>query len=187
MLEAESTKPRTLHRSQISEWRRDNRHISTGYRPEKANYYEVFASLTFLHNESCNVYTHLTGALILPFAATLFMRLLSRTQTLDVSGTDYFMCGIFFWCAECCLIFSTTYHLVGFHSHEVEQFWHRMDLLGIVIVTVGTFVSGIYYIFPCEPILRNLHWAIVRPFWAVFASPRSPSLPAAYSIKIESS
>ncbi|KAK8012223.1 hypothetical protein PG989_000483 [Apiospora arundinis] len=36
-----------------------------------------------------------------------------------------------------------------------------MDLLGIVIVTVGTFSSGIYYLFFCEAGLQRLHWAIV--------------------------
>jgi adiponectin receptor len=74
---------------------------------------------------------------------------------------DYAMFGIFFLSAECCLVFSTTYHLVGSHSHDVEQFWLRVDLLGIVIVTVGTFVPGIYYAFTCQPRLQNLHWTIV--------------------------
>jgi len=36
-----------------------------------------------------------------------------------------------------------------------------MDLLGIVILTVATFIPGIYYIFICEPGLQKLHWAIV--------------------------
>ena len=51
----------------------------------------------------------------------------------------YVMFRIFFCCAEGCLIFSATSHLVGPHSPAVEEFWHQMDLLGIVIVTVGTF------------------------------------------------
>jgi hypothetical protein len=36
-----------------------------------------------------------------------------------------------------------------------------MDLLGIVIVTTGTFVPSIYYAFPCHPILQRLYWTIV--------------------------
>ncbi|KAI1821704.1 hemolysin-III protein [Xylaria intraflava] len=156
-----TTGSRTVTWGEISEWQRDNKYILSGYRPEKADYLEILASLTFLHNETCNVYTHLVGALLLPLIATVFMRALSGPQFLNVSGTDYIMFGIFFWCAECCLVFSATYHLVGPHSHEVERFWHRMDLLGIVIVTVGTFIPGIYYIFACEPGLQKLHWAIV--------------------------
>ncbi|KAJ5242225.1 uncharacterized protein N7469_000552, partial [Penicillium citrinum] len=131
------------------------------YRPENANYLDIITSLTFLHNETCNVYTHLIGALLLPFIATASLRILSEPQFFNVSGTDYIMFQIFFWSAESCLVFSTLYHLLGPHSHGVEQFWHRMDLLGIVVVTVGTFIPGIYYIFNCEPRLQKLHWAII--------------------------
>lgn len=58
----------------------------------------------------------------------------------------------------------TLYHLMQPHSHHAEQFWHGLDLLGIIIVTVGTFSSGIYYyMFFCEASLQELHWAIVSP------------------------
>ena len=154
---------RTVAWNEVSEWQLDNAFILSGYRPEKADYLATFTSLTFLHNETCNVYTHLIGALLLPLVAIAFLRGLQGPQLLSVSGTDYFIFGIFFSCAECCLVFSAGYHLMGSHSHEVEQFWHGMDLLGIVIVTVATFVSGIYYVFFCEPNLQKLHWAIVSP------------------------
>lgn len=142
--EASTTRPmaeaRTVTWHDISEWQRDNKYILSGYRPAKANYLEILTSLRFLRNETCDVYTHLVGALLLPLIATAFMRILSEPQFLNVSGTDYVMLGIFFWCAECCLIFSAMYHLMGSHSHDVKQFWHRVDLLGIVVVTVGTFI-----------------------------------------------
>lgn len=156
-----TAKARTVTWHEISKWQRGNKYILSGYRPEKADYLETFTSLTFLHNETCNMYTHLVGALLLPFIATTFMRVLSEPQFLNVSGTDYVMFGLFFWCAECCLIFSATYHLMESHSYNTERFWHQIDLLGIVIATMGTFIPGIYYIFTCEPSLQNLHWTIV--------------------------
>jgi adiponectin receptor len=152
---------RTVRWHETSEWQRDNKYILSGYRPEKADYKEVLTSLTFLHNETCNVYTHMIGALLLPLIAFTVIKTLSQPQFFYVSRSDYIVFGIFFCCAEACLIFSTIYHLVGSQSHEVEQIWLRMDLLGIVIVTVGTFVPGIYYVFTCEPGLQKLHWAIV--------------------------
>lgn len=154
-------KARTVTWKQISEWQFDNKYILSGYRPEKANYLEILTSLTFLHNETCNVYTHLIGALVLPLVAGTFLRYLAEPQFLNVSSMDYTMFGIYFWCAEICLVLSALYHLMQPHSHDVEQFWHGMDLLGIVIVTVGTFSSGIYYVFFCEASLQKLHWAIV--------------------------
>lgn len=152
---------RTVSWHEVSNWQQDNKYILTGYRPAKADYLEVLTSLTFLHNETCNVYTHLIGALLLPFFAISFMRILSEPRFFDVSRTDYIVFGFFFFCAECCLLFSALYHLLQVHSHGAEQFWHRMDLLGIVIVTVGTFIPGIYYVFTCDPGMQKLHWTIV--------------------------
>jgi hypothetical protein len=77
---------------------------------------------------------------------------------------DYAMFGIYFWCSEVCLILSALYHLMQPHSYQVEQFWHGMDLLGIVFLTMGTLFSGIYYVFFCEAALQKLHWAMVRIF-----------------------
>lgn len=155
------TPARTVTWQEISEWHLDNKYILSGYRRETADYLDILSSLTFLHNETCNVYTHLVGAVLLPLVATAFLRFLAEPQFLNVSSMDYTIFGIYFWCAEICLVLSALYHLLQPHSHVVELFWHGMDLLGIVIVTVGTFSSGIYYVFFCEASLQKLHWAIV--------------------------
>ncbi len=70
-------------------------YLLSGYRPEKADYLEIPTSLTFLHHETCNVYTHLVGALLLQLVATAFM---------PVLNTDSVMFGLFFWCVECSLL-----------------------------------------------------------------------------------
>lgn len=54
---------RTVTWEEIHEWQRDNKYIRRGYRPGTANFLKILTSLTFLHNETCNVYTHLIGAL----------------------------------------------------------------------------------------------------------------------------
>lgn len=153
-------KPQTVTWNDIPAWQRDNEYILTGYRPS-TSYAATLSSLTFLHNETCNIYTHLLGALILLFIALFFLRHLSNLESPTVSATDYLMFLIFFSSAKFCLLCSTAFHLLGAHSQPAEQFWHRMDLLGIVGVTVGTFVPGIYYVFGCEPSLQHLHWSIV--------------------------
>ena len=147
---------RTVTRLEAAEWQVDNNYILSAYRPEKADYLEILTSLTFLHNETCNVYTHLIGSVLLPFFATVVLRYLVAPQFRDVSSMDYAMFGLYFWCADVCLVLSALFHLMQSHSHNVEQFWHGMDLLGIVIVTVGTFSSGIYYVFFCEASLQKL-------------------------------
>lgn len=156
------SRPRTVVWEEAPEWQQDNEYILTGYRPGNTSYSRCFRSLINAHNETCNIYTHLIGALILPFVAINTFQALSKPRFPNVSGMDYVTLGTFFFSAEYCLVFSTAFHLVGCHSRTVEQFWLRMDLLGIVAVTVGTSVPGIYYVFACEPSLQRLHWSVVR-------------------------
>lgn len=113
---------RTVKWHEVPEWQIDNKHILSGYRPANADYLGVFTSLTFLHNETCNVYTHLIGALLLPLLTIAFMRVLSDPRFLNVSEADYIMFGLYFVVAEACLLFSATYHLMQDHSQEVEEF-----------------------------------------------------------------
>ncbi|KAI1012459.1 hypothetical protein LB504_013139 [Fusarium proliferatum] len=172
--------PRTVTQHDIPEWRQDNKYILAGYRPLDANYLQVVKSLTFLHNETCNVYTHLIGAILLPFFATTRFQHIYWSQYIDAPRTDFIMFSVFFCSAESCLIFSAVYHLIGSYSREVEQFWHRVDLLGIVIVTTGTLIPSIYYIFICEPMLQKIHWTIVC-YWHHINTPsalRVTSLPS---------
>ncbi|KAJ9413526.1 hemolysin-III related-domain-containing protein [Fusarium oxysporum] len=156
-----SPEPRTVALHDIPQWRQGNKYILAGYRPMKANYPQVIKSLSFLHNETWNVYTHLIGAVLLPPYATAILRTISGPQYIDVTRIDFIMFNIFFCSAESCLSSSAVYHLIGSHSHEAELLWHRRDLIGIVILTVGTFIPGIYYIFYCDPILQKIHWIIV--------------------------
>jgi adiponectin receptor len=152
---------KTVTSREASEWQVGNKYILSGYRKANADYGEVLISLTFLHNETCSIYTHLIGALLLPLAATLLTFSLDESRFLDAASTDYAVLGLYFMCAETCLIFSTLYHLMLSHSQHLEVFWLSMDMLGIVIMIVATLFSGIYFGFPCEPRLRNLHLAIV--------------------------
>lgn len=53
-----------------------------------ADYKDIFLNLTFLHNETCNIYTHLIGArLVLPVAC-IYMRILLEPQYHNVLATD---------------------------------------------------------------------------------------------------
>lgn len=71
---------RTVTWEEAHEWQRDNKYVRRGYRPGTANLPDLFASMTFLHNETCNVYTHLIGAILMPLLAPIYMRVLSDTR-----------------------------------------------------------------------------------------------------------
>ena len=46
-------------------------------------------------------------------------------------------------------------------AHSLDL-WARIDYVGIIILMLGDFVSGIYMAFYCEPILQNTYWTMVR-------------------------
>src|ERR1700742_3578432 len=54
---------RLLHWDELPLWQRDNHHIHTGYRPASNSFAVSFHSLTYVHNETVNIYTHLLPAL----------------------------------------------------------------------------------------------------------------------------
>lgn len=62
---------RTFTRDDVEKWQCDNTYIHSGYRSKG----EVLVSLTFTHNETCNVYTHLIGALTLTVIAVASIRI----------------------------------------------------------------------------------------------------------------
>lgn len=163
-ISSSSRRPDLLHWDQTQEWSRDNKYIRSGYRPEKPDYKDIFISLTYLHNETCNIYTHLIGAILVWPIAYIYMRIMPLPEYNNVLPADYIMFVIFFASCEFCLLSSAIYHLMQPHSHEVEQFWHRMDLIGIAVIIAGTFIAAIYYFFICQPVFQIIHWVIVRDF-----------------------
>ncbi|CAK7563673.1 MAG: hypothetical protein SEPTF4163_001547 [Sporothrix epigloea] len=48
----------------LPDWRRDNAYILTGYRPTSHSYMASLGSVLGIHNESVNIWTHLSGALV---------------------------------------------------------------------------------------------------------------------------
>src|SRR5437588_9882969 len=41
------------------------------------------------------------------------------------------------------------------------KLWLQLDFVGVVILTLGGFVSGIYVGFYCDPALQKLYWSMV--------------------------
>jgi adiponectin receptor len=142
---------------EIQGWLRDNDFIRTGYRLEKPDYEDIFLNLTYVHNETCNIYTYLIGAILVWPIAYIYMRIMPKPQYDNILLANYVMFIIFFFSCEFCLLPSATYYLMQPHSHKVEQFWHRMDPTGIVVIIAGTFAAAIYYFFICQTIFQLLH------------------------------
>jgi len=47
------------------------------------------------------------------------------------------------------------------HSYKVSSLWLRIDYVGILILILGSFFSGIFVGFYCEPSLQRLYWSMI--------------------------
>lgn len=122
-----------------------------------------FRSWSYIHNESVNIYSHLIPAVAFLLGEWYIQYyLISRYS--NITCADFFIFSFFLLTAVICLALSTTYHTLMNHSYKVEQLWLRLDLIGIVVLTLGDFVSGIYMVFWCEPLERKIYWSMVSRY-----------------------
>lgn len=145
---------------QLPRWHQDNEFILHGYRPISGSSRLSFRSWSYIHNESVNIYSHLIPAVIFLLGEWYILQYMTSRYS-DITGVDIFIISFFLLTAVICLGLSTTYHTLMNHSSEVEQLWLRLDLVGIVVLTLGDFVSGIYMVFWCEPLERKIYWSMV--------------------------
>lgn len=150
----------TLLWDEIPQWMRDNQYIQAGYRPQSNSYSKSASSITYLHNESVNIWTHLIGAaLSMIVALVLYSTIRPRYQMATSEDVTVFSC--FFLGCMVCLGMSATYHTILNHSDIVARFGQRLDHIGIVVLIWGSFVPSIYYGFAAEPGLRRVYWSMV--------------------------
>jgi adiponectin receptor len=163
---AASSPRRVVARHEAPLWLQDNEYIHTGFRLPSYSYLGSFASLTYLHNETVNIYSHLIGAILLPGIGVLLQRYIIKSHRYKTAGRgDLIVFGIFFVGAIACLTMSATYHALSNHSPRVHDVWLRLDVSGIAVLTAATFVPGVYYGFYCEPLLQKIYWTMVCHGW----------------------
>lgn len=154
-------RPPLVSYNQIPEWYRDNEYIRHGYRPVSESASRSFASWFYMHNETLNIYTHMLPAVyFLISTGSLLSHLRMKYENMTFLDACVFI--FFLAMATTCLGLSTIYHTLLNHSQSVETIWLRLDLSGIVFLTLGDLLSGIYMVFWCEPVLRNSYWAMVQ-------------------------
>lgn len=150
-------------------WQQDNHYIISGYRPASNSFQKSFASLSYLHNESVNIYSHLLGGISFSIVGVLLYRMLvPRYETAGRGDILAFAC--FFAGAALCLGMSGTYHTISNHSHLVARFGNKLDYVGIVFLITGSFIPSVFYGFYCHPQLQELYWTMVRTLAMLYIS-----------------
>ncbi|CAL3963564.1 hypothetical protein PZA11_001146 [Diplocarpon coronariae] len=144
----------------LPSWQQDNHYIHSGYRPASASFKKSFASLSYLHNESVNIYSHFLGALAFSVAGVMiYTAVKPRYETATLS--DILAFGCFFLGAAVCLGMSGTYHTISNHSPVVSKFGNKLDYVGIVFMITGSFIPSIFYGFYCHPHLQEFYWTMI--------------------------
>ncbi|KAK6529720.1 hypothetical protein TWF281_008883 [Arthrobotrys megalospora] len=157
---------RLLSFQEIPDWHKDNEFILHGYRPEFKSARACFNSLYYLHNETVNIYTHLIPAALTILAEGFFFQYLDKYYP-KATKADHIIFAFFILTAVICYLISSTYHTMMCHSEHISHLWLRVDFVGIVILTLGDFVSGIYLVFYCEPRLQKIYWSMILSLGAV--------------------
>lgn len=149
-----------LRYEQIPAWHQDNEYILSGYRPESNSTYLCFASWACVHNETANIFTHFIPSVVSLACQAIIAWFLASHYPKSTVG-DRIIFAFFFLTASICLGMSATYHTLMNHSASVSNLWLRLDYVGIIILTLGDFVSGIYLVFFCEPTLQKIYWSMI--------------------------
>ena len=133
------------HFDDLPEWQKDNEYIHNGYVRETNSYKEIMKSLTYLHNESVNIYTHLLPGI---FCLLLILGVLEHKtmpKYITTSSLDYMVINFFFFGVIFCFSMSASFHCFKAHSERVSIFGNKLDYLGIVFLIISSMVSIMYY------------------------------------------
>lgn len=84
-----------------------------------------------------------------------------RVRYPNAGTSNYVIFAFFLLTAVICLGVSAMYHTFTNHSAHISDLWLRIDFVGIIVLMLGDFVSGIFMVFYCEPDLQKAHWAMV--------------------------
>lgn len=155
-----ASRPKLLSFEELPEWHQDNVFVRHGYRAISDSVYACLASWSYMHNETINIYTHLVPAAVLCVAVSMLWAYFQFVYP-EATLADRAIFAFFFLSATICLSVSAGYHTLMNHSCRVSHLWLQIDFLGIIILTLGKFISGVYMAFYCSPGLQKIYWTMV--------------------------
>lgn len=151
---------RLYHYHELPEWQKDNHFILSGYVKETSSYKECLKSLSYVHNESGNIYSHLLPAILVSGIVSKFLVLDLQKLGYILSNWEMFNFVQFGFAATFCLTLSASFHLFKSHSHVVCKFGNQCDYFGIIIMITCSLISIILFAFNDVPNWRNFYVAL---------------------------
>lgn len=148
--------------NELEDWQKDNSFIVRGYRKLSGSYAASLSSVFAVHNQTCNIHSHLWGLFIFALGAFDLWRKLpvqySSFSTGDKIAFSCYFAGVF-----TCLSLSSAFHTLLNHSRAAWERFLLLDFLGILSLVAGSWIPGIYYGFFCMQAVSRFYWTMVRP------------------------
>ncbi|SCU99860.1 LAMI_0G01310g1_1 [Lachancea mirantina] len=133
------------HYSELPEWQKDNDKILNGYVRETQSMVKCLKSLTYFHNESVNIYTHLIPSATYLVLLMFFTDVILIPHFPTTTMSDYIMINFYLLGAFVCLMCSTCFHCLKQHSEAHSNIWSKVDYMGIIVQISCSTVSLLYY------------------------------------------
>ncbi|KAM5429719.1 hypothetical protein McanMca71_006151 [Microsporum canis] len=164
-----SSKYQLLTSNEVPSWYAHNSFLRTGYRPVNGSVRLCIDSLQYIHNETVNIYSHLVPAGI-AVIGNFLLHLYFRSYYINASVMDQIAFHVYLSSSVLCFGISSMYHTLLCHSEAYVDIWGRLDYVAIVLQTLGSFISGIYFSFYCEPGLQKLYWTMISVLGSLTAT-----------------
>lgn len=142
---------------ELAEWQQDNHFILSGYVKETSSFRACLRSLTYMHNESVNIYSHLLPAFIVSLLVGKFLSWEITIFDNDLGTWERVNFIQFGSAATFCLALSASFHLFKCHSYPVCKFGNQCDYFGIIIMITSSLISIILFAFYDIPRWRNFY------------------------------
>lgn len=141
---------------------RDNPYIRRGYRfCEK--YTDCVVSVVTLHNETCNIWTHLVGLIVMILLA--FFHYPTTLSWTESNWADKLTMITFLVAAAKCLFCSTVWHTCNGISHAGQmQRWACVDYTGITVLIAASIITTEYAAFYCNPRIQQAYITVTTIF-----------------------
>ncbi|KAI8988881.1 hemolysin-III related-domain-containing protein [Pilobolus umbonatus] len=157
--------------------RRENQYVLSGYRFYRSTK-DCLRSLFKLHNETMNIWSHLTGFIFFAFlSVNMFQR-----KFPDASNGDLMIFTAFCLASLTCLLCSSIYHTFICHSAaHVKSVTATLDYIGITFLITASISMVTHFGFYCESTPRNRYMlfssligsiGVILPFFKFFDTKR---------------
>lgn len=142
---------RLYHYHELETWQQDNHYIKSGYVRGTNSYKLCLESLTYLHNETVNIYSHMVPAIIGPLAVMYFVAVRLYVYDNYLGFWEKLNFLQFGAAAAFCMGCLALFHCLKCHSHKVSKVGNQCDYLGIIVLITCSLISIMLFAFYDEP------------------------------------